>query len=250
MDEASIRLLFEKVRSGETSIDDATASLAGLPFSDLGYAMLDHHRELRTGLAESVYGPGKTPDQVAGIAQDLHAQRGGAVLVTHASVEQFRATRERVPECTFDELTGMLVVRRSGAEPAGVVVVASAGTSDQKVARECLITLDALAIKGEAIEDVGVAGIHRLFASSEALDRADVVIAIAGMEGALASIIGGLVSVPVIAVPTSVGYGAGAGGIAALLTMINSCAPGVAVVNIDNGYGAAVFAATILRARS
>lgn len=196
-----------------------------------------------------IFGPGKTASQVAQIAQELASKTSGAVIVTRATPEQFSAVITVLPEAEYFADSGVIVGRRSSSAPLGVASVVSAGTSDQSVAEEAVVILEALSVKVEQLRDVGVAGIHRLLASKEALDRADVIIVVAGMDGALASIVGGLTSAPVVAVPTSVGYGAGAGGIAPLLTMLNSCAPGVAVVNIDNGFGAAAFAVTVLRRR-
>ena len=196
-----------------------------------------------------IFGPGKSASQVVDIARELAAKTSGAVIVTRATSGQFSSVRRALPEAEYFEDAGVIVVRRSSTAPLGVVSVVSAGTSDQKVAQEAVVILEALSVKVEQLRDVGVAGIHRLLASKEALDRADVIIVVAGMDGALASVVGGLTSAPVVAVPTSVGYGAGAGGIAPLLTMLNSCAPGVAVVNIDNGFGAAAFAVTVLRRR-
>lgn len=249
MDRPALRKLLERVSRGELSVQEAERALRFLPFADLGFAKVDHHRELRSGLAETVYAPGKTPAQVAAIAGALVQGSNGAVLVTRASREQYEAVLDFEPSAVYHEAARLIVVRPSPAEVAGVVLVASAGTSDLAVAEEAALTAEALALKVERLYDVGVAGLHRLFASREILDVAEVIIVVAGMEGALASLVGGLVAVPVIAVPTSVGYGAGAGGIAPLLAMLNTCAPGVAVVNIDNGFGAAVFAATMLRSR-
>ena len=248
MDESSLRNLLERLQSGRIEIDEAVDELRFLPYADLGMAKVDHHRELRSGFAEAIYGPGKTPTQVAAISKELLDHSNGAVLVTRAGPKQFAAVLEIEPEARYYEESKLIVVRRSESDTGapGVVLVASGGTADQVAAEEAALTLEALGIKVERLRDVGVAGLHRLLAHHESLQRADIVIVVAGMEGALASIVGGLVAAPVIAVPTSVGYGAGAGGITPLLAMLNSCAPGVAVVNIDNGFGAAVFAATIL----
>ena len=249
MDETTIKALLDDVAAGRLRIEDAVARLRDLPFADLGEAKVDHHRELRTGLPEAVFGQGKTPEQVAMICDELAARSAGAVLVTRANEEQYQRVLLTQPQSVLHRDARIIVVKPSGAAPGGVVVVASAGTADQPVAEEACVTLEATGHKVERLRDVGVAGLHRLLASRDAIDRADVIIVVAGMEGALASIVGGLAAVPVIAVPTSVGYGAGAGGIAPLLTMLNSCATGVAVVNIDNGFGAAMFAATILRSK-
>lgn len=246
MDEPVLRRILERLYSDEISIDEAIRELRYLPYADLGYAKVDHHRELRKGFPETVFGPGKTPEQVAGIAEEL-LRGDGPVLITRANQEQFQAVRSKIDGAVFHPESGLIVVRPSAGPVTGVVVIASAGTADLTVAQEAAATAEALAMKVELLNDVGVAGLHRLLDARDALDSADVVIVAAGMDGVLPSIVGGLVAAPVIAVPTSVGYGAGAGGIAPLLTMLNSCAPGVAVVNIDNGFGAAVFAWIISR---
>ena len=249
MDENSLRNLLDRLQSGRIGIDEAVDELRFLPYADLGMAKVDHHRELRSGFAEAIYGPGKTPAQVAAVCRELLNHSNGAVLVTRADPNQYKAVLEIEPEALYYSEPKLIVARAAEDNPTGVVLVASAGTADQPVAEEAALTLEALGTKVERLRDVGVAGLHRLLAHRESLQQADIVIVIAGMEGALASIVGGLVAAPVIAVPTSVGYGAGAGGITPLLAMLNSCAPGVAVVNIDNGFGAAVFAATILNSR-
>lgn len=247
MDDTFIERILEQVSKGDLSVDDALTELRYLPYRDLGFAKIDHHRELRSGLAEVVFGPGKTPEQITLILKELLQRSSGAVLVTRATEEQYAAALSASPEATYDEMSRVIVARPWGAEPLGVVLVVCAGTSDLPVAEEAAVTAEALGMKVERLKDVGVAGVHRVIANQQMLDAADVVIVVAGMDGALASLVGGLVAAPVVAVPTSVGYGAGAGGIAPLLTMLNSCAPGVAVVNIDNGFGAASFAASILR---
>lgn len=249
MDEATIEALLEQVRSGLVTVEAAVERLRDLPFSDIGGSKVDTHRELRTGQPEAVFGPGKTPAQVAAICDTLMSKTTGAVIVTRATVDQYEHVLDTQPQAVFHQDARIIVVRSSRQVHDGVVLVASAGTADQPVAEEACITLEASGHKVERLSDVGVAGLHRLLASRDALARADVIVVVAGMDGALASVVGGLASVPVVAVPTSVGYGAGGGGIAPMLTMLNSCAPGVAVVNIDNGYGAAIFAATILRSR-
>jgi NCAIR mutase (PurE)-related protein len=203
-------------------------------------ATIDHDRELRTGLAEAVYGPGKTPAQVRDIAAALVASSVGAVFVTRATPHQFHALVEMIPAATYAPRSRLIVAQRAAAEGApGTVAVVSAGTSDLPVADEAAETAAALGIELIRVTDVGVAGIHRVLAHRESIERADVAIVVAGMDGALPTVVAGLTSTPVIAVPTSVGYGASFDGLAALLTMLNSCAPGVTVVNIDNGFGAA-----------
>ena len=233
----------------ELSTEDALRRLARLPFEDLGFARVDHHRALRTLGPEVVYARGKTPEQVAGIVAALMRQEGAPVLVTKAEQAHADALREAAPEAQWHPRSGMLVCRRlTPAGHAGLVVVACAGTSDLPVAEEAWVTAEAFGCRVERLTDVGVAGAHRLFADIGRLQAADVLVVVAGMEGALPSLVAGLVRAPVIAVPTSVGYGAAFEGLAALLAMLNSCAVGVAVVNIDNGFGAGALAARILAA--
>lgn len=245
MHEPALRMLLERLAAGEASVDEAVRELRDLPFADLGFAKVDHHRELRLGLPEAVYGPGKTPEQAAAIVAELMERSSGPVLVTRATPDQRKAIAALVPGAVYHE-TARLIVAREAAPRDGVVAVVCAGTADLPVAEEAAVVCEAQGFTVRRVRDAGVAGLHRLLASRPVMDESDVVIVVAGMEGALASVVGGLVSRPVVAVPTSVGYGAGAGGIAPLLTMLNSCAPGVAVVNIDNGYGAAALAWRIL----
>ncbi len=247
MDELRLRRLLQSLVGGETSIDEAVRELRHLPYADLGFARVDHHRELRVGIPEAVYGPGKTPEQVAAIAVSLLEGGVAPVLVTRATKEQYEAVAAIAPEAAYHEIPRLIVARTGSPCDDSVVAIASAGTSDISVAEEAAVTAEALGLEVERVRDVGVAGLHRVMGSLEVLERADVVIVVAGMEGALASLVGGLVAAPVVAVPTSGGYGVGAGGIAPLLTMLNSCAPGVAVMNIDNGFGAAVFASKLVR---
>lgn len=246
MAQTSLQRILEQLSSGEISVEEALRELRHLPFTDLGYAKVDRHRELRLGVPETVFGPGKRPEQVIGIVEEL-LRGDGPVLVTKATAQQFEAVASVVPDASFHPDSGLIVVRPARESPSGMVAVASAGTADLPVAEEASLTAEALALKVERLNDIGVAGLHRILASIETLESADAVIVVAGMDGVLPSIVGGLVAAPVVAVPTSVGYGAGAQGIAPLLTMLNSCAPGVAVVNIDNGFGAAVFVSTMLR---
>lgn len=246
MDNSSLRSLLEDVRSGRADIDSAIKALEHLPYADLGFAKIDHHREIRSGLAESVYAPGKSPEQVVRITSELVDRTSGAVIITRCDESQAKALVAAFPEAEVEALSGLVVVSASTERLDGSVIVVSAGTVDLPVALEALGTLKALGVEAEHLGDVGVAGIHRLLSEVERLSSAKVIIAVAGMEGALASVVAGLVEAPVIAVPTSAGYGTGLGGVAALMTMLNSCAPGLAVVNIDNGYGAAVFARSIL----
>lgn len=215
------------------------------PFEDLGFARLDHHRGTRQGFPEVVFGLGKRPDQIAGLAQRLVAS-GQNLLVTRTTREAFDAVRAAVPNAEFNELARTITLRVGNPSPGrGPIVVAAAGTADLPVAEEAAVTAEVMGNTVERLYDVGVAGLHRLLAEHTRLIAARVVIVVAGMEGALPSVIGGLVDVPVIAVPTSVGYGASFGGLTALLAMLNSCATGVSVVNIDNGFGAAAIASSI-----
>ena len=238
---------------GELSTGDAVRCLASLPFEDLGYARVDHHRTLRGG-PEAVYARGKTPEEVAGIAAALLATGGAPILVTKAGEAHAAAVRAVAPGAEWYPRSGLLVCRRAEAPPEGAagpgtVLVVCAGTSDLPVAEEAWETARAFGCRVETLVDVGVAGAHRLFADVGRLQAAGVLIVVAGMEGALPSLVAGLVAAPVIAVPTSVGYGAAFEGLAALLGMLNACAVGVSVVNIDNGFGAGALAARILGAR-
>jgi len=243
----SIRKLFEQVREGKLSSDDAVERLRHLPFEDLGFAKIDHHRTLRAGMPEIVFGQGKTPAQVAEIFKRL-AQHGKNVLATRASKEQFAAVKKVVRNAKFEDTARAIVLRRDRKRYGkGLITVVSAGTSDMPVAEEAVVTAELMGNEVESLYDVGVAGIHRLLAHRQSISRARVVIVCAGMEGALPSVVGGLVGVPVIAVPTSVGYGAAFQGVAALLGMMNSCASNVSVVNIDNGFGAGYVASVINR---
>jgi hypothetical protein len=238
VDEATILRLIEQVRSGLVEPDEVVARLRHLPFTDLGFAKVDHHRTLRQGLAEAVYGPGKTSQQCAAIVEELLGTPGKApVLLTRVNDAQAAESLARNPG---GQRHGNTVVWRQVTEDRfEKVIVATAGTADLTVADECAITLRAHGIESMRLNDVGVAGIHRLLGSTDDLSAAAAVVVVAGMEGALASLIGGITAAPVIAVPTSVGYGTSFGGITALLAMLSSCAAGVAVVGIDNGFGAA-----------
>jgi len=243
----SILKLFQQVRRGKLSPDDAVARLRHLPFEDLGFAKLDHHRSLRAGMPEVIFGQGKTAAQMAQIFSRL-ARHGGNILATRASEEQFAAVKKKVRKAEYRDLARAIVLQRDRKKYGkGTIAVVSAGTSDIPVAEEAVATAEVMGNDVEHLYDVGVAGIHRLLANRETLTRARVIIVCAGMEGALPSVVGGLVGVPVIAVPTSVGYGASFKGVAALLGMMNSCASNVSVVNIDNGFGAGYVAALINR---
>jgi pyridinium-3,5-biscarboxylic acid mononucleotide synthase len=243
----SIRKLFDEVRHGKLSPDDAVARLRHLPFEDLGFAKVDHHRALRAGMPEVIFGERKTPAQVAAIFAKL-AKHGGNVLATRADEKQFAAVKKKVRAAEYREMARAIVLQRDGKKYGkGIITVVSAGTGDIPVAEEAVVTAEVMGNDVQRLYDVGVAGVHRLLANRATLAKARVLIVCAGMEGALPSVVGGLVGVPVIAVPTSVGYGAAFKGLAALLGMMNSCASNVSVVNIDNGFGAGYVAALINR---
>ena len=277
MNEEHIKELLEQVSRGETTVEEAFGELKDLPYKDLGFANIDHHRAIRTGFPEVVFGQGKTPQQIRDIMAEL-AGHGRNIMTTRASEKAFQAVQEAIPEAHYYETARIIAVKEEDSakagpaaeEPAGrttakagpaagetavpakelpeelgSVCVISAGTADIPVAEEAAVTAELLGNRVSRVYDVGVAGIHRLFDKLPIIRQADVVITVAGMEGALASVIGGLVDVPVIAVPTSIGYGANLGGLSALLSMLNSCANGVCVVNIDNGFGAAYMASVI-----
>jgi NCAIR mutase (PurE)-related protein len=239
--------LLESVQAGDTTPAAALRDLAKLPYEDAGFARIDHHRSLRLGLPEVIYAAGKTPAQVAEIFARM-AAAGGSVLATRANAEAFAAVEARAPEAVYHEQARIIGLRQPDAnEEAGPVAVICAGTSDLPVAEEAAVTAEYLGLRVTRIADVGVAGLHRILAERETLSHVRAAIVCAGMEGALPSVVGGLVAAPVIAVPTSVGYGAAFGGVAALLGMLNSCSPNVCVVNIDNGFGAAYVAAMMAR---
>jgi NCAIR mutase (PurE)-related protein len=243
----SLRKLLRQVQSGEVSPDDAVDRLRHLPFEDLGFAKVDHHRTLRVGMPEVVFGERKTPAQVAAIFEKL-AQHGNNVLATRTTREQFSAVKKIVSAAKYESAARAIVLRRDTKRYGkGLISVVSAGTSDIPVAEEAVVTAELMGNEVERLYDVGVAGIHRLLAHRKSISRSRVVVVCAGMEGALPSVVGGLVGVPVIAVPTSVGYGASFQGLAALLGMMNSCASNVSVVNIDNGFGAGYVASLINR---
>ena len=242
-----VRDLLTRVAEGSLPIDGALDALGAEPVESLGFATIDHHRALRQGFPEVVYGGGKTIHQVVAIATRI-AERGDGVLVTRIADDAAVELRNALPGLEVNEIarTALLRSPTPSAKASGSVLIVTAGTSDLPVAEEAAVTADAMACTVERLTDVGVAGIHRLLARRDVLDKAGAIIVVAGMDGALASVVGGLARVPVIAVPTSVGYGAAFAGLAPLLTMLNSCAAGVTVVNIDNGFGAAVAAARIL----
>jgi NCAIR mutase (PurE)-related protein len=245
MDAAYLKKMLEDVASGDVGTDEALEKLKNLPYEDLGFATIDQHRNIRTGYPEAIYCEGKTPGQVATIIQRMMAHNTN-ILATRASREVYEKVRTVADDAIYHEMARIIVVKRQETELSDkVIAVISAGTSDMPVAEEAAVTAEVLGNKVDRIYDVGVAGIHRLLAKTDRIRAANVIIVVAGMEGALASVVGGLVDKPVIAVPTSIGYGASFGGIAALLTMLNSCATGVGVVNIDNGFGAGYLASNI-----
>lgn len=247
MNKAELEKLLLSVQSGQVSISDASEALAELPFTEMGFATIDNHRALRVGHPEVIYGEGKTLEQLEQIFSHLEKNESN-VLATRVSKEAAEAVMGIYPNALYNPLGRTLRIQRGqGKETEGYVALVAAGTSDLPVLEEAYETLQAFDIKAVKVVDVGVAGIHRLFAKIDVIKAASVVIVVAGMEGALTSVVGGLVSRPVIGVPTSVGYGANFGGISALLTMLNSCASGVTVVNIDNGFGAAYAASLMMR---
>jgi len=247
MNAKSLKQLFDDVRRGKLSSDEAVEKLRHMPFEDLGFANIDHHRALRVGMPEVIFGPGKDPAHLVEIFGRL-AKRGNNVLATRVSPEQIRAVQRKIRKVEVHDLARSITLRRDESiHGKGKIVVVSAGTSDIPVAEEAVVTAQIMGNEVQHVYDVGVAGIHRLLARRDVLTAARVIIVCAGMEGALPSVVGGLVGVPVIAVPTSVGYGASYQGIAALLGMLNSCASNVTVVNIDNGFGAGYVASIINR---
>ena len=247
MDQNHLRKLLDEVRSGAVEVDSAMERLRHMPFEDLGFAKVDHHRALRQGMPEVIFGQGKTPEEVATIAEAL-LKRSQNVLITRADPDAVALVRERIPDAEYFPRSRAIRVQRDRTMYGkGVIVVACAGTSDLPIAEEARITAEAMGNEVDAITDIGVAGIHRLMSNRERLTKARVIVVCAGMEGALPSVVGGLVSCPVIAVPTSVGYGASFHGLAALLGMLNSCSSNVTVVNIDNGFGGGYVASLINR---
>lgn len=242
---SDLRKLLEKVHSGAVSVDSALLELKKAPFEDLGFAKIDTHRKLRQGVAEVIYGSGKTPEQILGIAKRMEEEGQKTILITRLSPESAEKLSEELPLDYHKDAKIGIVGQLPPVDGQGKIVIATGGTSDIPVAEEAALTAQALGNQVVRLYDVGVAGIHRLLAHADDLMSARVVVAIAGMEGALASVIGGLVDCPVIAVPTSVGYGTAFGGVTALLSMLNSCASGVSVVNIDNGFGAGYLASMI-----
>jgi NCAIR mutase (PurE)-related protein len=245
MNTESLKKLLENVKSGKTSIDEAVNSLKKLPFEDLGFVKVDHHRGIRKGFAEVIYSEGKTVEQIKTIVNKL-MENDNNIMATRASREVFEGVREVCSDAEYHEQAKIVVIKKKEAPISKKrIAVVSAGTSDIPVAEEAAVTAEVMGNLVDRLYDVGVAGIHRLFANIDILTGANVLVVAAGMEGALASVVGGMVDKPVIAVPTSIGYGASFGGLAALLTMLNSCASGIGVVNIDNGFGAGYLASLI-----
>lgn len=240
------REILEQVKAGKISIEDAEKFFKKQPFEELGYAKLDSHREIRSGFPEVIFCSGKPDEYLVSIYKKMYEANGEA-FGTRAGVRQFELVREVIPGISYDEVSHILKIEKEGKERSGKIAVCTAGTADIPVAEEAAQTAEFFGSAVERIYDVGVSGIHRLFSRLDTIQEANCVVAVAGMEGALASVIGGLVSNPVIAVPTSIGYGASMKGLSALLTMVNSCANGIAVVNIDNGYGAGYMATQINR---
>lgn len=246
MDAKRLRELLEEVAAGSVAPEDAATRLRGLPFEDLGFAKLDHHRQLRMGYPETIFCAGKTPEQIVKIAQSMREH--GNVLGTRCADEALAAVRDAIPDAVIHEMARTFTITVNPPEMMdGYVAVVCAGTSDMPVAEEAVVTCEACGSRVERVYDVGVAGIQRLFAKRAEIEAANAIIVCAGMEGALPSVVGGLADAPVIACPTSIGYGASFNGVAALLGMLNSCATGLTVVNIDNGFGAAIAASTINR---
>jgi NCAIR mutase (PurE)-related protein len=248
MDTRTLRQLLESVSAGGVSVDEAVTRLKRLPFEDLTYARVDHHRPLRKGFPEVIFGQGKSPEHILGIMKAMVEQQD-TVMVTRLSPEKAGVITARYPDATYHREARVLVHTPRPIKPAGegLILVIAAGTSDMGVAEEAAVTATTMGHRVKSLYDVGVSGIHRLFDHDEIWDKASVFVVVAGMEGALPSVVGGLVDKPVIAVPTSVGYGASFGGVTALLAMLNSCASNVSVVNIDNGFGAGYIAALINR---
>lgn len=246
MNAEQLKALLTQVKNDDTSVEDALEQLRELPYHDLEYAKVDYHRELRNGFPEVIYSPGKSLDQIRGIVTDMLARTTGNILASRASEEVYEAIRELTPDAVYYKEARSVVVKREPYRVSeGTIAVVSAGTSDIPVAEEAAVTAEVMGNRVNRLYDVGVAGIHRLLDNVDVINHARVIIVVAGMEGALASVVGGLTDKPVVAVPTSIGYGANFGGVSALLGMLTSCAGGIGVVNIDNGFGAACLASKI-----
>ena len=247
MDTEQLKKLLERIKSGDVNVDEAIGQLRRLPFEDLGFARIDHHRQIRCGFPEVIYCPGKTNEQIIEIFQRL-AKTGNNVLATRAEQNVFDELADNIPAAEYDAAARTITLQQKEHEPTtSYIAIVTAGTADMQVAAEAKVTAEIMGQQAKMLCDVGVAGLHRLLGHLEILHHANVIIVVAGMEGALASVVGGLVDCPVVAVPTSVGYGASFDGLAALLAMLNSCAAGITVVNIDNGFGAAYAASLINR---
>jgi len=251
MEANQIRRLLEEVKEGKLTIEKALDKLRFLPYEELGtFAHIDHHRALRTGFPEVIFGQGKRKEEVVKIVKSMLKQKSN-ILITKASKELYEAIHKIDASAQYNKLAGTITIQMSDTNkyqiPDKKVLIITAGTSDIPIAEESAVTVELMNIKVEKLYDVGVAGIHRLLGQKEKITQASIIIVVAGMEGALASVVGGLVDIPIVAVPTSVGYGANFRGLSALLTMLNSCAPGVVVVNIDNGFGAGYFAGMIVK---
>jgi NCAIR mutase (PurE)-related protein len=246
MDTGHLRQILEEIKNNKKTVDEALADLKYLPFEDLGFAKVDHHRSLRSGYPEVIFCQGKAVDHIKAIVSRMVERGNSNILATRAGRDAYEAIIDVVPDAEYHELARIVVVKRKPVSlSTHTILVVTGGTADVPVAEEAAITAEVMGNRVERLYDVGVAGIHRLLANTQLLESANVVITVAGMEGALASVVGGLVDKPVIAVPTSVGYGANFGGLSALLCMLNSCASGIAVVNIDNGFGAGYMASMI-----
>lgn len=246
MNAEQLKALLTQVKNDDTSVEDALEQLKELPYHDLEYAKVDYHRELRNGFPEVIYSPGKSLDQIRGIVTDMLARTTGNILASRASEEVYEAIRELTSDAVYYKEARSVVVKREPYRVSeGTIAVVSAGTSDIPVAEEAAVTAEVMGNQVKRLYDVGVAGIHRLLDNVDVINHARVIIVVAGMEGALASVVGGLTDKPVVAVPTSIGYGANFGGVSALLGMLTSCAGGIGVVNIDNGFGAACLASKI-----
>lgn len=246
MNAEQLKALLTQVKNDDTSVEDALEQLKELPYHDLEYAKVDYHRELRNGFPEVIYSPGKSLDQIRGIVTDMLARTTGNILASRASEEVYEVIRELTPDAVYYKEARSVVVKREPYRVSeGTIAVVSAGTSDIPVAEEAAVTAEVMGNQVKRLYDVGVAGIHRLLDNVDVINHARVIIVVAGMEGALASVVGGLTDKPVVAVPTSIGYGANFGGVSALPGMLTSCAGGIGVVNIDNGFGAACLASKI-----
>lgn len=247
MNDNDMKLILEKVRKGDIDVDEALKSFRNLPFEDIGYAKIDHHRAIRNGFPEVIYGEGKAVEHIIGIIETM-IERGSNVLATRISKEVYEKVKHVSDKIKYYEQARIITIEQNELKKSkGKILVMTAGTADISVAEEAALTAEMFGNTVERLYDVGVAGIHRLLANMGKMNEASVIITVAGMEGALASVVGGLVDKPVVAVPTSIGYGANFKGVSALLTMLNSCASGIGVVNIDNGFGGAYLASTINR---